>query len=292
MAKPNTAARLDAARAEHAATLRQIEEATAARNSALLADDDGLAARVAAQIDVFRQAARGRADKIVLLESALADEENARRVREKSALIGRVEKKLAERDAIAAELQAVITKADALYRDLISKSKEADALWPFPGHDRAVVLLPAESIVTAVRNEIFRHSRPPPTGQQGTFTAPNFPGGQSPTLQLLGTPEKTQPLVNKFREGTAVASRIMREGKSTSGKPAAGPVFADGVPDFMRAEPPPRSAAQERLGQLLADQARLANDISPDGEAKYQRVVAEIATLQGEIEAAKNGVAA
>jgi predicted nucleic-acid-binding protein len=291
MAKSSIKDRLDAARIEHESTLHQIAEAEAARNSALLADDDKLAARVAAQIDGLRQAARGRADKITLLESALADEENARRVREKSALINRVEAKLAERDAIAAELQDTITRADKLYRDLVSKSREVDAGWPFPGHDRAVVLLPAESIVTAVRNEIFRHSRPPPTGQQGTFTVPNFPGGQSPTLQLLGTPEKTQPLVDKFREGTAVASRIMREGKSTSGKPAAGPSFADGVPDFMRAEPPPRSAAQERLGQLLADQARLANDISPDGEAKYQRVVAEIATLQGEIEAARSAAA-
>jgi hypothetical protein len=292
MAKPSTKDRLAAARFEHAATMRQLQEADAARNSALLVDDDKLAARVLTQIDGLRQAARGHADKIALLESALAEEENERRVREKAALIGRVEKKLAERDAIATELQATIAKADVLYRDLIRKSREADAGWPFPAHDRAVILLPAESIVSAVRHEIFRHARPQPTGREGVFVEPNFPGGQSPTLQLLGQPEKTPELVARFREGTAVASAIMRGGKSTSGKSAAGPSFADGVPDFMRAEPPPRSAAEERLSRLLAEQARLAADVSPEGEARYQAAVSEIAKLQGEIDAARQEAAA
>jgi hypothetical protein len=288
-----TATKLEAAKAALADIEAKITGVKAKRAEQLLAGYAPMQiAKLDAELSGLQHAANTERDRAELLQEQAEKEEVERVAREKAALIKRVEAKLAERDAIAAELQAVITKADALYRDLISKSKEADAGWPFPAHDRAVVLLPAESIVTAVRNEIFRHSRPPPTGQQGAVTLPNFPGGQSPTLQLLGTPERTQPLVDRFREGTAVAVRVMREGKSTSGKPAAGPNFADGVPDFMRAEPPPRSAAQERLGQLLADQARLANDISPDGEAKYQRVVAEIATLQGEIEAARGSAAA
>jgi hypothetical protein len=35
-----------------------------------------------------------------------------------------------------------------------------------------------------------------------------------------------------------------------------------------------------RLGELLARQAALAGDLSPEGEAKYQAVVAEIAALE------------
>jgi len=51
-------------------------------------------------------------------------------------------------------------------------------------------------------------------------------------------------------------------------------------------------AYRERLGRLLGEMARLANDISPAGQAKYQQVGDEIQTLQDEIERAKNGAAA
>ena len=42
---------------------------------------------------------------------------------------------------------------------------------------------------------------------------------------------------------------------------------------------PVRSDQQERLAALLKEQARLAEDMTPAGEAAYQAVVAEIAAL-------------
>jgi hypothetical protein len=40
-----------------------------------------------------------------------------------------------------------------------------------------------------------------------------------------------------------------------------------------------RSEQQERIAELLKQQAILAADMSPEGEVKYQAVVAEIAAL-------------
>jgi hypothetical protein len=40
-----------------------------------------------------------------------------------------------------------------------------------------------------------------------------------------------------------------------------------------------RSDQQERLAELLKEQARLAEIMTPEGEAAYQQVVAEIAAI-------------
>jgi hypothetical protein len=42
---------------------------------------------------------------------------------------------------------------------------------------------------------------------------------------------------------------------------------------------PVRSDQQERLAELLKEQARLAEIMTPEGEAAYQQVVAEIAAI-------------
>ena len=43
-----------------------------------------------------------------------------------------------------------------------------------------------------------------------------------------------------------------------------------------------RTPVEQRLAALLKQQAELANDISPEGEAKYMAVVAELAKLSSE----------
>src|SRR5260370_32154324 len=108
MANPTTADRLEAARAELDAINRQRAELAGKRKAALLADDDRTDVKLASQIDALRSVARGHEDKIKLLEDEAARELAERQVKEKAALIGRIEKKLAERDRAGAELAAAV----------------------------------------------------------------------------------------------------------------------------------------------------------------------------------------
>jgi hypothetical protein len=77
----------------------------------------------------------------------------------------------------------------------------------------------------------------------------------------------------------------MRTGRSTSyvGLPA----IAAAVPTNGQGESSPRSEAQERLDVLLQEQNRLSEDVTPQGEAEYRRVIAAIAQVQSEIDAAR-----
>jgi hypothetical protein len=146
------------------ATLRQIEEATAARNSALLADDDKLAARVAVQIDGLRQAARGRADKIVLLESALAREQAAAAAQRHEVHLREFEQTLAQADAAGDELQNAVAQLEQSFRKTIRLRELALSMWPFgkSSHGDAVARTPegcalaAGAISTLLQHELHR----------------------------------------------------------------------------------------------------------------------------------------
>jgi hypothetical protein len=86
--------------------------------------------------------------------------------------------------------------------------------------------------------------------------------------RLRGLVDQIPSLTDVLADGSRMASRIMRGG------PAATPASANGA-----APAPVRSDQQERLTELLREQARLAEDMTPAGEAAYQQVVAEIAAL-------------
>jgi hypothetical protein len=133
MAKPTIADRLSAARGEFDATNRQRMELEAKRNAALIADDDRTATKLAGQLDELRLLARGHEDKIKLLEAAAEEEANARRVKEKAALIGRIEARLAERNKVAAELAEMLPQANNLFRRLLELNRAIDSSWPWPG---------------------------------------------------------------------------------------------------------------------------------------------------------------
>jgi hypothetical protein len=113
----------------------------------------------------------------------------------------------------------------------------------------------------------------------------HFPGGKCPRLELVNAPENIKPLTAVCAEATALASNIMRTGRSTS---YVAPVAMDvAVPTNGQDEPQQRTESERMLGELLRRQATLAEDVSPAGEQEYQRVVAEIARVTGEIDAAR-----
>jgi hypothetical protein len=283
MAKPTIANRLDVARAELAATSKQIAELEAARNSALLADDDRTAVKLAGQADDLRRLARGYEDKIGLLEAEAEREANERRVKEKLGLIERIERKLAERDAAAAELQTAIEQADKAFRKLINLARDVRAAWPWAAHDLSPALLADAAIVAAVKHELFRCGGRPALGggQDKPGSTINFPGGVSPRLELTGMPDRVTPLSAVAREASALASTVMRSGKSTGAIPVQ-------VVNGNELAPRQRTAAEEQLAALHKRQAELAADPNAD-EAVYQSVVAEIAVAAAAVDAERTG---
>jgi hypothetical protein len=270
--RKSTKENLDKARAALAESAATLEQLGKRRNEVLLAsDDEAEVLAIDKQIEELRRTAKSQSDRIDLLQQQHAQEEAERKAKQKSELIDRVEAKLAERDAAGAELQAAIANADELFRKTIALSKECDSAWPFPTSDRSPCLLMPGSILSALQHEIYRvGSRPLLFGGQDAAlgTEASFPGGKSPRLEWAGLPEKIPPLVDVLKQASHYASDIMHARRTPT--PPQAPLGA----------PPERTPAEIRLSELLQEQARLSADISPEGEQRYQAVVADIAALQ------------
>src|SRR5262249_10575854 len=101
-------------------------------------------------------------------------------------------------------------------------------------------------------------------------------------------PDKVPELAKVFAQASEVASQILHTGKGTDAPDFVAPAVA-GVPvPFLKDElKPPLTANEAKLGELLRAQIAFANDMSEEGERAYQEIVAAIASLQGEIDAAK-----
>jgi hypothetical protein len=286
-ASPSAAARLDVARTDHAAASSKLNELEAARHAALLADQDSEAANLAAEIEQQRRLLRGFQDKAKLLQEEVQKEEQARRTKEREELIVRIEKKFADRDAAAAELSDAIRKADAAFRKMIDAGQAVLAAWPWQSHDTHAVLLSTGAITSVVAHELYKTGARPRRfgGMDQPGDGLNFPGGRCPDLRLANLQEKIKPLTAVCAEASALASTIMRTGRSTSHPEPA--VAHDMVVDANgQGEPSPRSEAERRLGELWRRQAQLAEDPAAD-EQEYQAVVAAIAQAQTEIDAAR-----
>jgi hypothetical protein len=282
MSKKDASGPLDRARAAHVETTNKIGRLEADRNDALLRDDDKTAVRLDAELEDLRRLSRAQRDKIGLLEAKAEREANELRVKEKAALIERVERKLAERDAAAAELQTAIEGADKAFRKMINLARDVRAAWPWPAHDLPPMLLGDAAIVAAVKHELFRVGARPALGggQDKPGSTISFPGGVAPRLELAGLPGSVTPLGEIARGSTALASDIMRTGKST------GVITVQAV----NGEPAPRqrTAAEEKLAALHRRQAELAADPTAD-EAVYQSVVSEIAVAAAAVDAERRG---
>jgi hypothetical protein len=118
-------------------------------------------------------------------------------------------------------------------------------------------------------------ARPFLGGRPGEIAEQNFPGAAVPRNEWRGTPDKITPFADALRQASKFAVDMMR-GKLDP-LAAVPPVTA--TTDEPTASGPVRSEQQERIAELLKQQAILAADMSPEGEVKYQAVVAEIAAL-------------
>jgi hypothetical protein len=277
--------RLEAARADHAAAGSKLSELETARAAALLADDDTKAARLDGEIEQQRRLVRGFGDKIGLLQTEAEKEVTEKRLREQAALIGRIESKIEQRNKAMEEVAAAIKQLASATERAISLGREIVGSWSWPAHDLAPALLTLPSIVNAISHESYRLSYHPRRygGMDADPLAGHMlPGSRCPRLEWMELPERTRPMVDVVHDASEFAKRFLRTGKSSSAMSAVAP-----TPVTNGGEPPQRTEAEQRLAGLLKRQAELAEDVSPAGEAEYQRNVSEIARVQTEIDAAK-----
>jgi hypothetical protein len=278
--------RLADARAALADTSRQIGELEAKRNAALLADDDPTAAKLYVDLETLRALARGHADKVTLLEAEAAREEADAVVKRRADLIVRFEKKLAEADREADELQNLLAAAEKRFRRIIELRTDARAAWPIGDSHTNATAGTAEGAAlsgAAVKRLLSWHlyrigAKPFLGGRPGEIKEEDFPGAACPRNEVRGRPLDITPFADALRAASKFAVDMMK-GKLDP-LAALPPANAD-IPhtDETPSPGPVRSDQQERLAELLKEQARLAEDMTPAGEAAYQQVVKQIAAL-------------
>lgn len=292
MARPKAATtRLDEALQASEAGKSKLAELHAARNKALLADDDVGALKLAAEIDLQEQTVRGITDKIELLKSEAEREAAERRAKERAVLIQKIEAKLVERDKIGAELADTIKRSDELFRRLFEIGKEVRAAWPWEHFHLAPALIGDQTILRAVEAEIFKcGGRPDIGGGMDRPKAPSYPGGKSPLVEFILQPDKIRPLIDVLKEASQHAGEIMRTGKAYG----TTPIHNVPVPEGYGGEPRERTDAEQRLAKLLSEAYTASVDVSAAGEEKYMAIMAQVKAAQIEVDefnalAAKGG---
>jgi hypothetical protein len=269
--------RLETARADHAATSSKLNELESARAAALLADQDGEAANLAADIEQHRRLLLGFQDKAKLLQEQVEKEAQARRAKEQAALIERIEKKLEQRDEAMKDVAGAIKQLATASERAINLSREVIAAWSWAPHDLPAALLTPPSITTAISHESYRVSyHPRRYGGMDTdvLAGHMLPGARAPRLEWVEIPERTRPMIDVVADASAFARQFMRTGKSSSTVETVSVPVTNG-----QGEAPQRSEAQTKLASLLRQQAALADDPNID-ETKYKQLIDQIVQAQ------------
>jgi hypothetical protein len=295
---------LAAAQAALVETTEQLKGLTAKRHNALLTGaSDRDVALIDSEIATAQHVQRTRSDRVQVLLEEAERKEAERRVKEKLAHIERVEKKLAERDAVAAELAAAIAVADRCWVKLRTLNLAIQAGWPWPHGSIGAALLDDGSALLAIANEIYRvGGRPPVTGGVVDLKqVPTYPGAKCADLSYIMLPERSAPpLIERFAQASAAASRILRSGRNdpiaapavppaaqpepaqasapvAESAPAPAPAPANGAPP-MRA----RTDAEREMARLLKRQSELVDrpgGMTEADDSEYELISKEITEL-------------
>jgi hypothetical protein len=288
LAPPSATGRIDAAQAALGEANRELAELTEKRNAALLKDDNAAAIELGVGIANLKLAARAHEDKIALLREQAAREEQARREKERETQIGKIEATIEQRDKAMDEVATAIKQLATASERAIKLSREVVAAWTWHAHDLPAALLTPPSIITSISHESYRLSYHP-RRYGGMDTDPlagsMLPGSRCPRLENMELPERTRPLVDVVRDASEFAKRFLRTGKGSATVEATETNVS--VATNGQGEPLPRTEAEQKLGALLRRQHELSEDVSPQGEQEYRRIVSEIARVQDEITATK-----
>jgi hypothetical protein len=308
--KRNALAQLAEAQLALADANRRHEELAAHRDTLLLDNDDRGLDAVDSELAAVRTAADRQAARIRLLEAAVEQERLAALAAQRAALIARFTKTLAEADTLADAVQADVAQIEKKFRRIVALREEARFMWPpADSHANASAgaaegaALSGIAVKALLSWEFFRISpRLPLGGRPGEKVEIGLPGGVCPRLEWTMQPEKITPFATALRAASRFAvdmmgglDPLMAASPSGTGKgsaavePAQHQPVADselrGAQATNGSETPQRTQAEVRLASLLLEQNRLAEDVSEQGEARYQEVVREIVRVQDEITA-------
>ena len=270
------------AQASLAANDADIARLVEQRNRLLLQDevDEDEVGRIDDELARHQRRQRIMSDRLVLLAAEAQRAAAEQRAAQKAETIAGIEALLAERDRLGSALTDAITAADAAFQGLFEIGHEVRRRWPFAAHDLAAMMVADGPLALAVQFEIFRLAGRPhlPGAPVGDHKPPSFPGGRAERLEYALQPEKIEPLAKRLGAGSAVASRVMREGFSTNQLDPAqanpGVAGQSGAPvntTTMSSAAPQSSAPNPELAQVLARMNALASrQMTPDDEAEYQ----------------------
>jgi hypothetical protein len=283
--------RLEAAQAAIEEANHKLAELNERRNQCLLRDNDTEAAKLSTEIENLQRLVHGHRDKINLLRDEAQREEQARRVKERAALIGRIEVKLDLRDRAMTDVAAAIKQLATASEKAIKINREIVAAWSWEAHDLPAALLTPPAVMTAISHEAYRVSyKPRRYGGQDTdpLAGLSLPGSKCPRLEWMELPEKTRPMAEVVKDASEFARQFMRTGKGS----AVEPVQQQPVADLLRpgaptngGDAPQRTAAEQRKIALEKQMEELAKD--PAREAEYNDVVRALEQVHAEITATK-----
>jgi hypothetical protein len=259
------------------------------RDQLLLAGDERGLDAIETELAGLQKASVRQADRIRLLEEQARQEEAAAVVKRRGDLIVRFEKKLAESDREADELQNLLAQAEKKFRRIIELRTDARAAWPIGDSHTNATAGTAEGAAlsgAAIKRLLSWHlyrigARPFLGGRPGEIKEEDFPGAACPRNEVRGRPLDITPFADALRQASRFAVDMMR-GKLdplAALPPAAVVPPAASTTDETAPPGPVRSDQQERLAELLKEQARLAEDMTPAGEEMYRAIVAQIAAL-------------
>ena len=284
---------------------KQLVELGLKRKQALLEGDNAAdIKKLDVQIETARHAHATESDRVEALEQELAHEAERERIREREKRLKKFEEAVTSPEALGTRLQEAAVNLEREFRLTIEAREAARAMWPYGASSHMDVAavsatgcaLSAAAVAELLSYELFRIGKKLPSGVHGAPVPQSLPGPRAPSLNMLGQPEKIQPLSEKLRQASAFAVTTLRSGSSAppvqlkqpTTAAAAPPAAASAVqPLTPPAAPATRPApaptyvqgtpAAQRMAELNQKLAALANDISPAGEKAYAAVVAEIA---------------
>jgi hypothetical protein len=280
---------LSEAQQELVETNAKLSDTGRRRDQLLLAGDERGLDAIEVELANLQKAAVRQADRIRLLEEQARQEEAAAVVKRRADLTVRFEKKLAEADRDADELQTLVAAAEKKFRRIIELRSDARAAWPIAdSHANAAAgtaegaALSGGAVAKLLQYEFYRvGARPFLGGRPGEIAEQNFPGAVCPRNEWRGMPEKIMPFADALRQASKFAVDMMR-GKLDP--LAAVPPEADmksqaATSELADTPGPVRSDQQEHLAELLKELARLAEDMTPAGEAAYKKCAEAIAAI-------------
>jgi hypothetical protein len=274
--------------AELADTTARIEQERRKREQALLFDDSNALDAIELTLARLTKTAARAQERLRLLQQQVQQEESAAVAKRREQLRERFARKLAEADTAAEELQQTVERAVVLFRKIIDIRETARAAWPISDSSLNAAAgaiegacLSGSAVRALLSYEFYRASADPFLGgQPGERRQPSLPGAVSPRIDQQLMPSAITPFADALKRASAFAVESMTT--------KLDPLRAENVGEAVASVDGKRTPAEQRLSALLKQQSEAAADVTPEGEARYMQIVAELTKLSSEPQTGAN----